>query len=89
MKFETNKTIEILERTPQVLNHLLRGISDEWIMSNEGADTFSPYDVVGHLIHGEKTDWVVRAKIILEHGTNKPFDPYDRFAHMKKAKAKV
>jgi DinB superfamily len=57
-------------------------------MNNEGPDTFSPYDVVGHLIHGEKTDWVVRAKIILEHGINKPFDPYDRFAQYEESKGK-
>lgn len=88
MKFETNKAIEILERTPQVLNNLLRGASDEWIMNNEGPDTFSPYDVVGHLIHGEKTDWVVRAKIILEQGVKKPFDPYDRFAQYEESKGK-
>ena len=88
MKFERKKAIEILERTPQVLNSLLRGVSDEWIMSNEGADTFSPYDVVGHLIHGEKTDWVVRAKIILEQGVKKPFDPYDRFAQYEESKGK-
>ena len=89
MKFERKKAIEILERTPQVLNSLLRGVSDEWIMSNEGADTFSPYDVVGHLIHGEKTDWVVRAKIILEQGVKKPFDPYDRFAQHEESKGKM
>ena len=88
MKFETNKAIEILERTPQVLNNLLRGASDDWIMNNEGPDTFSPYDVVGHLIHGEKTDWVVRAKIILEQGVKKPFDPYDRFAQYEESKGK-
>lgn len=88
MKFERKKAVEILERTPQVLNNLLHGVSDEWIMSNEGPDTFSPYDVVGHLIHGEKTDWVVRAKIILEHGVKKPFDPYDRFAQYEESKGK-
>ncbi len=88
MKFERKKAVEILERTPQVLNNLLHGVSDEWIMSNEGPDTFSPYDVVGHLIHGEKTDWVVRAKIILEHGVKKPFDPYDRFAQYEESRGK-
>jgi hypothetical protein len=88
MKFEVGKAIEILERTPIVLNSLLRGISSEWNMNNEGADTFSPYDVVGHLIHGEKTDWVVRAKIILSHGPDKPFDPYDRFAQFEESKGK-
>ena len=88
MKFERKKAVEILEHTPLVLNSLLRGISEEWIINNEGFDTFSPYDVVGHLIHGEKTDWVVRAKIILEQGVNKPFDPYDRFAQYEESKGK-
>ena len=88
MKFERKKAVEILERTPLVLNSLLRGISEEWSINNEGFDTFSPYDVVGHLIHGEKTDWVVRAKIILEQGVKKPFDPYDRFAQYEESKGK-
>ncbi|MEJ8817740.1 DinB family protein [Lacibacter sp. H407] len=88
MKFDRKKAVEILERTPLVLNSLLREVSEEWVINNEGADTFSPYDVVGHLIHGEKTDWVVRAKIILEYGVNKPFDPYDRFAQFEESKGK-
>lgn len=88
MKFDRKKAVEILERTPLVLNSLLRAVSEEWIINNEGADTFSPYDVVGHLIHGEKTDWVVRAKIILQHGVNKPFDSYDRFAQYQESKGK-
>lgn len=88
MNYSKEQAIEILERTPAVLKNLLENISDEWVMNNEGPDTFSPYDVVGHLIHGEKTDWVVRAKIILVHGVNKPFDPYDRFAQYGESKGK-
>jgi hypothetical protein len=88
MNYTKEQAIEILERTPAVLNTLLSGISDDWVMNNEGAETFSPYDVVGHLIHGEKTDWVVRAKLILEHGTAKPFEPYDRFAQYEESKGK-
>jgi hypothetical protein len=88
MNYSKEQAIEILERTPSVLKSLLANISDDWVMNNEGPDTFSPYDVVGHLIHGEKTDWVVRAKIILEHGINKPFDPYDRFAQYEESKGK-
>jgi hypothetical protein len=68
MQYSIQKSIEILERTPTVLKILLSNLSDEWIMSNEGPETFSPYDVIGHLIHGEKTDWTARAKIILEFG---------------------
>ncbi len=88
MNYSKEQAIEILERTPAVLKSLLANISNDWVMNNEGPDTFSPYDVVGHLIHGEKTDWVVRAKIILEHGINKPFDPYDRFAQYEESKDK-
>lgn len=88
MNYTKEQAIEILERTPAVLSTLLSGISDDWVMNNEGAETFSPYDVVGHLIHGEKTDWVVRAKLILEHGTAKPFEPYDRFAQYEESKGK-
>ena len=88
MNYTKEQAIEILERTPAVLKSLLAGISNDWVMNNEGPETFSPYDVVGHLIHGEKTDWVVRAKIILQHGVNKPFDPYDRFAQYEESKGK-
>lgn len=88
MNYTKEQAIEILERTPAVLSTLLSGISDDWVMNNEGAETFSPYDVVGHLIHGEKTDWLVRAKLILEHGTAKPFEPYDRFAQYEESKGK-
>ena len=88
MKYSKEQAIEILERTPAVLKSLLTGISDGWAMNNEGPETFSPYDVVGHLIHGEKTDWVVRAKIILQHGLSKPFDAYDRFAQYEESKGK-
>lgn len=80
MKFQLDKSIEILERTPTVLKHLLSGLSEEWIRENEGEDTWSPYDVLGHLIYGEKTDWMVRSKIILSDREDKTFEPFDRFA---------
>lgn len=88
MKYSFGKSIEILERTPMVLKELLMDISEEWIMGNEGPETFSPYDVVGHLIHGEKTDWATRTKIILDHGTSVPFTPWDRFAQFEESKGK-
>ncbi len=72
--------IEILERTPNVLNSLLGGLSDEWINASEGPGTFRPRDVVAHLIHGEETDWIPRARIILTEGESRPFTPFDRFA---------
>jgi hypothetical protein len=89
MKYNQERSYEILERTPAVMRELLTGIGDEWTMSNEGPDTFSPFDVIGHLVHGEKTDWVPRAKIILEFGTAKPFTPYDRFAQFRESKGKT
>lgn len=89
MKYTVKQSIEILERIPSVLKTLLINLSDEWVMNNEGADTFSPYDVIGHLIHGEKTDWVMRAKIILELGLHQPFDRYDRFAQYEESKGKT
>ena len=88
MQFTIEKSIEILERTPAVLKTLLSGLSDEWIINNEGPETFSPYDVIGHLIHGEKTDWTARTKMILEFGASKTFVPWDRFAQYEESKGK-
>ena len=70
----------VLSRTPAVLDAMLRGLPDDWLRANEGDATWSPFDVVGHLIHGERTDWIPRARIILEHGDARAFDPFDRFA---------
>jgi hypothetical protein len=89
MNYNSEKSIQILERTPSVLKTLLSNLDDDWIMNNEGPETFSPYDVIGHLIHGEKTDWTTRAKIILEFGSSKPFEPYDRFAQYEESKGKT
>ena len=89
MKYNIQQALEILERTPDVLNVLLNGLSDGWIMNNEGPETFSPYDVIGHLIYGEKTDWPVRIKRILEYGNTKPFDTFDRFAMYEESKGKT
>ncbi len=87
MEFDIDKSIEILERTPRVVEDLLKGLSDDWIMHNEGAETWSPYDVVGHLIHAEKTDWVPRMDKILLDG-DKKFEAFDRFAQFKESKGK-
>lgn len=88
MNFTLDKAYEILERTPVVLKTLLSNLDDDWVMSNEGPETFSPYDVVGHLIHGEKTDWTVRIRRIMEHGAALPFESYDRFAQFVESKGK-
>ena len=79
----------ILTRTPSTLDALLRGLPDGWIAGNEGGDTWSPFDVVGHLIHGERTDWLPRARIILEHGEARPFDKFDRFAQFKASEGRT
>lgn len=89
MDFNLEHAIQILSRTPETLNSLLRDLPEPWLMQNEGADTWSPYDIVGHLIHGEETDWIRRAKIILEHGEARPFDPFDRAAMFEKSKGKT
>jgi hypothetical protein len=88
MQFDLDKSIRVLERTPAVLKALLQYLSEDWTKPNEGPDTWSPYDIVGHLIHGEKTDWIPRTQIILEHGVDQPFEPYDRFAQFEESKGK-
>jgi hypothetical protein len=80
MDLELTQAVSILERTPPALRALLGGLPEAWVTENEGPDTFSPRDVLGHLIHGEETDWIPRAEIILEEGENRPFTPFDRFA---------
>ncbi len=80
MKYNLSQSIEILTKTPEVLNVILSGLSDPWISNNEGKETWSPYDVMGHLIHGEKTDWIPRMEIILSDRKDKTFIPFDRFA---------
>src|SRR5262245_16905140 len=78
--FRMDEAAAILSRTPAALDALLRGLPDGWIAANEGGDTWSPFDVIGHLIHGERTDWMPRARIILEHGDARAFEKFDRFA---------
>lgn len=87
MEFDLNKTFEILERTPKVLNELLPDLSGDWTKNNEGDDTWSPYDIIGHLIHGEHTDWMGRLNIILSDG-DKHFIPFDRTAMFKESEGK-
>ena len=78
--FAMDEAVAILARTPGTLDAMLRGLQDGWISANEGENTWSPFDVVGHLIHGERTDWMPRVKLILEHGESRAFDTFDRFA---------
>ncbi len=83
-----NAAMAILKRTPRMLEAWLDGLPVEWIDCDTGPDTFSPFDVVGHLIHGEKTDWIPRLRIILDHGTGRPFEPFDRFAMYEASRGK-
>jgi uncharacterized damage-inducible protein DinB len=89
MKFTVSHALEILERTPTVLDALLMGLSEQWTTQNEGPDTWSVYDIVGHLIHGEKTDWIPRMEIILSDVENKTFESFDRFAQFEASKGKT
>src|SRR5688572_23655062 len=88
MEFELSAGIAVLARTPATLRAMLDGLPEEWTTATEGPETWSPYDVVGHLIHGERTDWIPRARIILEQGANRRFEPYDRFAQFRESQGK-
>jgi hypothetical protein len=81
MRFELESAIDVLRRTPPTLQVLLDAVGATWARGTEGPDTFSPFDVVGHLIDGEETDWIPRARIILARGADPRFEPYDRFRH--------
>ena len=79
-EFRLDEAAIILSRTPGVLNALLRGAPDEWTMHDNGGGSWSPWAVVGHLLHGEENEWIPRARVILEHGEDVPFEPFDREA---------
>src|SRR5260370_31419399 len=82
------QTIALLTRTPAALNALLRDLPETWTLQNEGEDTWSAFDVVGHLIHGERTDWMPRAKMVLQFGETKAFEPFDRLGHVRESQGK-
>lgn len=88
MDFDLKTGTMVLERTPGTLRAMLAGVSPAWFDATEGPETWSPYDVVGHLIHGERTDWIPRAQIILAQGDNRRFTPYDRFAQFRESQGK-
>jgi uncharacterized damage-inducible protein DinB len=88
MKFSLETALPILRCTPAVLRACLSDLPESWTKANEGDETWSPYDVVGHLIHGERTDWMDRAELILTHGDSRPFVPFDRFAMLKESSGK-
>ncbi len=83
MDFDLTQAMAVLERTPGALRALLSGLPDAWTRANEGPDTWSPFDVVGHLIDGEESLWMVRARVILTGGDDRRFEPFDRFRHLR------
>ena len=89
MEFNLEEAMSALARTPAALKAMLSGLPRNWTENNEGPETWSPYDVIGHLIHGERVDWIARAKIILEHGEARQFDPFDRFAQFEESKGRT
>ncbi|HZR30374.1 MAG TPA: DinB family protein [Terriglobales bacterium] len=83
-----SESVEVLKRTPKALTAMLSGLPDVWLHCNEGESTWSAYDVIGHLIHGELTDWIPRLQIILKSGESRPFTPFDRSAQFKASQGK-
>jgi len=88
MAHNLEHTLALLSRTPAALDAFLRGLPEVWTRSNEGENTWSPFEVVGHLIHGERTDWMPRARMILEVGETRPFEPFDRWGHVRECEGK-
>ena len=88
MEHDLELTTALLARTPAVLDALLRDLPDAWTLGNEGENTWSAFDVVGHLIHGERTDWIPRAKRILQFGETRAFEPFDRLAQLRESQGK-
>lgn len=88
MRFDLNDAADILSRTPAVLKSMLSGLPAGWVSGNEGGQTWSPFDVLGHLIHGERTDWIPRARMILRAGESEAFEPFDRFAQFEASEGK-
>jgi hypothetical protein len=84
-----DEAVAVLQRTPATLDALLRGLPVGWIVAHEGGETWSPFDVLGHLIHGEQADWLARIRIILDHGESRPFEKFDRFAQFEASKGRT
>jgi hypothetical protein len=88
MEHNLQQTMSLLTRTPAALNALLRGLPEMWTLRNEGENTWSPYDIVGHLIHGERTDWMPRTRMILQFRESRSFEPFDRWGHIRESRGK-
>ncbi|MBT8477355.1 MAG: DinB family protein, partial [Gemmatimonadetes bacterium] len=85
----TEAILATLERTPSVLRAMLSGLPADLVTATEGGDSWSPFDVLGHLVHGERTDWIPRLHIILTEGEARPFEPFDRFAQYESSRGKT
>jgi len=89
MNHELENTVALLGRTPATLDALLRGLPEMWTHRNEGAGTFTVFDVIGHLIYADKFDWLPRARMILDHGETRPFEPFDRWGHVEECRGRT
>lgn len=81
-------TIALLARTPAALTALLRGLPESWTSHNEGGDSWNAVEILGHLIHGERTDWMPRTRHVLQAGDSRPFEPFDRLGHLTESEGK-
>ncbi len=88
MQHNLQDTISLLTRTPAALNALLRDLPETWTLRNEGENTWSAFDIIGHLIHGERTDWMPRVKVVLQFGESQAFEPFDRQRHVRESQGK-
>ncbi len=88
MEFDLDNAVAVLTRTPTVLHTMLDGLTAVWTDATEGPETWSPYVIIGHMLHGERSDWISRAEIILAQGTDRTFEPYDRFAQFRDSEGK-
>ena len=88
MEHDLQQTISLLARTPATLNALLRDLPETWTLKNEGENTWSAFDVIGHLIHCERTDWMPRAKTVLQFGESRTFEPLDRSGNLQESRSK-
>src|SRR5688572_4230714 len=86
---DIDEAVAVLQRTPATLDALLRGLPPGWITAHEGGETWSPFDVLGHLIHGDRTDWLARIRIVIDHGESVPFEKFDRFAQFEESKGRT
>ncbi len=89
MDYQLSDGMAVLERTPAVLRAMLAGLPSGWVDATEGPETWSPYVIVGHMLHGERGDWLTRARVVLAQGESRLFAPYDRFAQFRESEGKT